>query len=114
MTFCSKGLLNLSHAYKALTEANSAQNKQVDEGINMGVYSYPVLMAADILLFSAQEVPIGNDQLQHIEIARDIAVKFNHQYGDIFILPEGKLQHKKEVPGTDGRKMSKSYDNTLS
>eukprot|EP01047_Picozoa_sp_COSAG01_P000731 COSAG01_NODE_14_length_41020_cov_40.702133_23_plen_332_part_00 len=114
MSIAPKGLLNRAHAYKALTDQNTQQNKQADEGINMGIYTYPVLMAADILLFSAEEVPIGKDQLQHLEITRDLAEKFNNEYGDILTLPEGKIEHQKEVPGIDGRKMSKSYNNTIS
>ncbi|MGA9342765.1 MAG: tryptophan--tRNA ligase [Rhodanobacteraceae bacterium] len=109
----AKGLLNRAHAYKAAVDANAGGD--ADAGINAGLYMYPVLMAADILLFNANEVPVGRDQVQHIEMARDIAQRFNHIYGhDYFVLPEARIDDNvATLPGTDGRKMSKSYDNTI-
>ncbi|MEK9656983.1 MAG: tryptophan--tRNA ligase [bacterium] len=113
MSSCPKGLLNRGHAYKYSVQENQKKNKPIDEGINMGVYTYPALMAADILLFSAEEVPVGADQLQHIEITRDIAEKFNAEYRETFILPTAILEQTKDIPGIDGQKMSKSYKNTI-
>jgi len=98
-----------------LDRATSFKDKIV-KGLkpNMGLYSYPILMAADILLFESELVPVGNDQRQHLEMTREIANKFNNQYGEIFILPkEDILEEVKLVPGTDGQKMSKSYNNTI-
>lgn len=110
----AKGLMNRAHAYKAAVAENEAANEDPDLGINLGLFSYPVLMAADILMFNAQSVPVGRDQLQHLEMARDIAQRFNHRYGDHFVMPEGQVDdHVATLPGTDGRKMSKSYDNTI-
>ncbi len=110
----AKGLMNRAHAYKAAVADNEAASEDVDLGINMGLFSYPVLMAADILMFNADTVPVGRDQLQHLEMARDIAQRFNHRYGEHFVLPEGQVdEHVATLPGTDGRKMSKSYDNTI-
>jgi len=111
----AKGLLNRAHAYKAAVDANVAQALDADHGIGMGLYLYPVLMAADILLFNAHRVPVGRDQIQHIEIARDLAQRFNHlQGGDYFTLPEAAVDANSAVlPGLDGRKMSKSYDNVI-
>ncbi len=110
----AKGLLNRAHAYKAAVDVNTVEGHAVDEGINAGLYNYPVLMAADILLFGTQVVPVGQDQKQHIEIARDIAATFNHAYGEVFVLPEARIREDvKLIPGTDGRKMSKSYGNTI-
>jgi tryptophanyl-tRNA synthetase len=110
----AKGLMNRAHAYKAAVAENEAANDDPDLGINLGLFSYPVLMAADILMFNAQSVPVGRDQLQHLEMARDIAQRFNHRYGDHFVMPEGQVDdHVATLPGTDGRKMSKSYDNTI-
>ncbi len=107
-------LMNRAHAYKAAVAENEAANEDPDLGINLGLFSYPVLMAADILMFNAQSVPVGRDQLQHLEMARDIAQRFNHRYGDHFVMPEGQVDdHVATLPGTDGRKMSKSYDNTI-
>ncbi len=112
--FTPKGLLNRAHAYKAAVDANSALGKTQDDGINAGLYSYPVLMAADILLFRADVVPVGQDQKQHIEIARDIAATFNHQYGDVLNMPKDFIRTEVMViPGQDGRKMSKSYNNFI-
>lgn len=114
--FTPKGLMNRAHAYKAIVAENEAANeKDIDKGVNMGLFTYPVLMAADILLFQSDIVPVGKDQVQHIEIARDMANKFNHVYStETFKLPTAKLVEEGEiVPGLDGRKMSKSYDNTI-
>ena len=107
----AKGLMNRSHAYKAATALNTSDE---DKGITMGLFSYPVLMAADILLFNATHVPVGADQIQHIEMTRDIAGRFNHQYKKTFELPEAIIQSsQKIIPGIDGRKMSKSYGNRI-
>lgn len=110
-----KGLLNRAHAYKASTDANREAGEDVDAGITAGLYMYPVLMAADILMFKAHQVPVGRDQIQHIEIARDIAQRFNHIYGsEFFTLPVAAVDANTAVlPGLDGRKMAKSYDNTI-
>ena len=110
----AKGLLNRAHAYKAATDANRASDEDVDAGINAGLYMYPVLMAADILMFNAARVPVGRDQIQHIEMARDIGQRFNHIYGEHFVLPEAVIEENvATLPGLDGRKMSKSYNNTI-
>ncbi len=113
----AKGLMNRAHAYKAAVDANLAQNEDPDAGITMGLYSYPILMAADILMFNAHTVPVGRDQIQHIEMARDVAARFNHLFGngrDFFVLPEARIEEQvATLPGLDGRKMSKSYDNTI-
>ena len=113
----AKGLLNRAHAYKAAVDANSEAGLDLDHGVNAGLYTYPVLMAADILLFNANLVPVGKDQVQHIEIARDIAARFNHLFATdapIFTLPEASVDaHTAVLPGLDGRKMSKSYGNTI-
>ncbi|WP_035179049.1 tryptophan--tRNA ligase [Alkalihalobacterium bogoriense] len=111
--FSSKGLMNRAHAYKAIKEQNIDQGYDKDDGVNMGIFSYPILMAADILLFQAKEVPVGRDQIQHIEIARDIATSFNSQYGNVFTLPQSRVSEQAVLPGLDGRKMSKSYGNTI-
>jgi tryptophanyl-tRNA synthetase len=110
-----KGLLNRAHAYKAAVDANTAAGEDPDAGVNAGLYMYPVLMAADILMFNAHAVPVGRDQVQHIEIARDLAARFNHLYGgEYFTLPEAQVEESTAVlPGLDGRKMSKSYDNVI-
>lgn len=109
-----KGLMNRAHAYKAIVEKNIANNDDKDNGVNMGLYNYPILMTADILLYNSKYVPVGLDQKQHCEIARDIAQMFNNRYGETFILPEAKIEEKVAViPGLDGRKMSKSYNNTI-
>ncbi|TVS10497.1 MAG: tryptophan--tRNA ligase [Wenzhouxiangella sp.] len=111
----AKGLMNRAHAYKAAVDDNQLAGSDPDHGITMGLFSYPVLMAADILMFNAQRVPVGKDQVQHLEMARDIAQRFNHRYGEYFVLPEAAVDdHVATLPGTDGRKMSKSYDNTIS
>ncbi|KGI78887.1 tryptophan--tRNA ligase [Oleiagrimonas soli] len=111
----AKGLLNRAHAYKAAVDANTSAGEDPDAGVTAGLYMYPVLMAADILAFNANKVPVGRDQVQHIEMARDIAQRFNHLYGrEFFVLPEAAIEeHVATLPGLDGRKMSKSYDNTI-
>ncbi len=110
----AKGLLNRAHAYKAAVDRNSADGDDPDAGITAGLFMYPVLMAADILLFNADKVPVGRDQVQHIEMARDIAARFNHLHGDFFSFPQAAIEeHVATLPGLDGRKMSKSYDNTI-
>lgn len=112
--FTSKGLLNRAHAYKAAVDENLEASRDPDEGVNAGLFYYPVLMAADILLYGSDVVPVGLDQKQHIEITRDIAEAFNRTYGAVLKVPEGIIQESvMKVPGIDGRKMSKSYDNTL-
>ncbi|NYT65836.1 tryptophan--tRNA ligase [Alcaligenaceae bacterium] len=112
-----KGLMNRAHAYKAAVDQNVAKQLDPDDGVTMGLFSYPVLMAADILMFNANRVPVGRDQIQHLEMARDIAQRFNHLYGqgtDFFVLPEVQIDDEvATLPGLDGRKMSKSYDNTI-
>ncbi|WP_026692962.1 tryptophan--tRNA ligase [Peribacillus kribbensis] len=110
-----KGLMNRAHAYKASVERNTKDGLNPDHGVNMGLYTYPILMAADILLFQSDKVPVGKDQIQHVEYARDIAQSFNHTFGGTFKLPEHVIQEETELlPGLDGRKMSKSYGNTIS
>ncbi len=110
----AKGLMNRAHAYKAAVDENARTGEDPDFGITMGLFCYPVLMAADILMFNAHRVPVGKDQVQHLEMARDIAQRFNHRYGDHFVLPEAEVdEHVATLPGTDGRKMSKSYDNAI-
>ena len=111
----SKGLLNRAHAYKAAISDNELNGaKDLDKGITMGLFNYPILMAADILMFSADIVPVGQDQKQHIGMTRDIALRFNHHYGDLLTPPEAKISKETGVlPGLDGRKMSKSYKNTI-
>jgi len=111
----SKGLMNRAHAYKAAVADNEQSGENdPDKGINMGLFSYPILMAADILMFNANKVPVGKDQIQHIEMARDIAARFNHIYGEHFTLPEAVIdEHGATLLGSDGRKMSKSYNNTI-
>jgi tryptophanyl-tRNA synthetase len=111
----AKGLMNRAHSYKAVVAANvDSGNKDPDKGITMALYSYPVLMAADILMFKATKVPVGRDQKQHVEMARDIAQRFNHHFGDVLVLPEPAIDdHTAVLCGLDGRKMSKSYNNTI-
>ncbi len=110
----AKGLLNRAVAYKAAVDKNLAEGEDPDFGVTMGLYGYPVLMAADILMFNAAKVPVGRDQTQHLEMARDIAQRFNHHFGEVFILPEAVVDDKVAVlTGLDGRKMSKSYNNTI-
>ena len=109
-----KGLMNRAHSYKAAVEKNIANGEDADAGVNMGLYTYPILMAADILLYDSDIVPVGTDQKQHVEFARDIAGYFNHIYGETFKLPEPVISESGGViPGLDGRKMSKSYENTI-
>ncbi|WP_426700899.1 tryptophan--tRNA ligase [Rhodanobacter sp. Col0626] len=111
----SKGMLNRAHAYKAAVDRNTEAGEDVDAGITAGLYMYPVLMAADILAFDASQVPVGRDQIQHIEMARDLGQRFNHLHGhEFFVLPEALIEEQvATLPGLDGRKMSKSYDNTI-
>jgi tryptophanyl-tRNA synthetase len=113
----AKGLLNRAHAYKASVDKNTETGEDPDAGITMGLYSYPVLMAADILMFNAHKVPVGRDQIQHVEMARDIGQRFNHLFGqgkEFFVMPEALIEESvATLPGLDGRKMSKSYDNTI-
>ncbi len=112
---CGKGLLNRAHAYKAAVDKNTEAAQEADDGVTAGLFMYPVLMAADILMFKSQKVPVGRDQIQHLEMARDMASSFNHLYGDgLLVLPEAQVdEHVALLPGLDGRKMSKSYDNTI-
>lgn len=111
---CGKGLLNRAHAYKAAVDRNAETGTEPDDGVTAGLFMYPVLMAADILMFNAHQVPVGRDQIQHIEMARDMASSFNHLYGEHFTLPEAAIEENvATLPGLDGRKMSKSYDNTI-
>jgi tryptophanyl-tRNA synthetase len=111
----AKGLMNRAHAYKAaVAENETAGSRDPDQGITMGLFSYPILMAADILMFKATQVPVGRDQVQHLEMARDIALRFNHHYGELFVPPEAVVDENTAVLiGLDGRKMSKSYNNTI-
>ena len=110
----AKGLMNRAHAYKAAVQENLEEGQDPDYGIKLGLFSYPVLMAADILMFNSSHVPVGKDQVQHLEMARDIAQRFNHHYGELFALPEAVVnEHVAVLPGQDGRKMSKSYNNTI-
>ncbi len=139
--FTPKGVLNRAHAYKAIVQENYAKQAALetgdpeevildplsgpngdgrppvrfyDDGINAGLYTYPVLMSADILLFGSDVVPVGQDQKQHVEIARDLAIAVNNQLGSIFNVPEPLIREDvKTIPGLDGRKMSKSYDNVI-
>lgn len=114
---CAKGLMNRAHAYKASVDANLADGEDADKAITMGLFSYPVLMAADILMFNANIVPVGRDQIQHVEMARDIAQRFNHIYckdKPLLTLPDYQVDdHVALLQGLDGRKMSKSYGNTI-
>ena len=113
----AKGQMNRAHAYKASVDANEAAGEELDAGVTMGLYCYPILMAADILMFNAHRVPVGRDQVQHIEMARDVAQRFNHLFGqgrELFVLPRAEVEDDvATLPGLDGRKMSKSYDNTI-
>lgn len=114
MNVTPKGLMNRAHSYKAALEKNEAAGADPDAGVNMGLYTYPILMAADILLYDTDVVPVGADQKQHVEFARDIAGYFNHLYGETFKLPEPMIGSDTGIiPGLDGRKMSKSYDNVI-
>ena len=114
MNITPKGLMNRAHSYKAAMDRNIAAGEDVDAGINMGLYTYPILMTADILLYNSDIVPVGADQKQHVEFARDIAGYFNKTYGETFKLPTPVIGRDTGIiPGLDGRKMSKSYDNTI-
>ncbi len=109
-----KGVLNRAHAYKAAVDKNAASGQDPDMDVNAGLFMYPVLMGADILMFNAHKVPVGRDQVQHIEMARDMASSFNHRYGEHFVPPQAVIEESvATLPGLDGRKMSKSYDNTI-
>lgn len=114
---CAKGLMNRAHAYKAAVDANVEAGEDPDKAVTMGLFNYPVLMAADILMFNAHKVPVGRDQIQHIEMARDMGQRFNHLFGkdeELFVLPEFIVDDNVAVlQGLDGRKMSKSYGNTI-
>jgi tryptophanyl-tRNA synthetase len=110
----AKGLMNRAHAYKAAVQDNLDAGEDADFAITTGLFCYPILMAADILIFKAQRVPVGRDQVQHLEMARDIAQRFNHLFGEHFVLPEAVVdEHVAALPGQDGRKMSKSYNNSI-
>jgi tryptophanyl-tRNA synthetase len=110
----AKGLMNRAHAYKAAVQANEEAGEDPDFAVTMGLFSYPVLMAADILMFNANKIPVGRDQIQHVEMARDIAQRFNHNFANVFTLPEAVVDDNVAVlQGLDGRKMSKSYNNTI-
>ena len=110
----AKGLMNRAHAYKAAVQVNVDAGEDEDAAINMGLFSYPILMAADILMFNAHKIPVGRDQIQHVEMARDIAQRFNHHYGEHFVLPAAQVDDDVAIlQGLDGRKMSKSYGNTI-
>jgi tryptophanyl-tRNA synthetase len=115
MAFTSKGLMNRAHAYKAAVQENNERGADMDAGVNMGLFTYPVLMAADIILFDSDVVPVGKDQVQHIEMAQDIAQSINANYGQqVLKIPQAAVQESAAiVPGLDGRKMSKSYGNTI-
>ena len=114
MNVTPKGLMNRAHAYKACVEANIANGKDTDDGVNMGLYNYPILMAADILLFNTKSVPVGADQKQHVEMARDIAKAFNKKYGYTLVVPQEIIKENvATLKGLDGRKMSKSYGNQI-
>ena len=109
-----KGVLNRAHAYKASVDKNTAAGTDPDADVTAGLFMYPVLMGADILMFNAHKVPVGRDQIQHIEMARDMAASFNHRYGEHFVSPQAEIEESvATLPGLDGRKMSKSYDNTI-
>ncbi|GAB4404291.1 MAG: tryptophan--tRNA ligase [Rhodoferax sp.] len=109
-----KGVLNRAHAYKAAVDKNTAAGLDPDSDVSVGLFMYPALMGADILMFNAEQVPVGRDQVQHIEMARDMAASFNHRYGEHFTLPNALIEDQvATLPGLDGRKMSKSYDNTI-
>lgn len=114
MNVTPKGLMNRAHSYKAAMDKNITNGDDIDAGINMGLYTYPVLMSADILLYNSDIVPVGADQKQHVEFARDIAGYFNTIYGETFKLPTPDIKREAGIiPGLDGRKMSKSYNNTI-
>lgn len=109
-----KGLLNRAHSYKAAVQENLAAGRDRDHGVGMGLFNYPILMAADILIHRAGRVPVGSDQRQHVEIARDLAGSFNRVYGPVLVVPEPAVDERvMTIPGIDGRKMSKSYGNQI-
>lgn len=113
-TISPKGLMNRAHAYKAAIDEATANGEDLDANVNMGLYTYPILMAADILAMQANVVPVGHDQKQHVEIARDLAQIFNKTFGKAFAVPEGLIKPDiGTIVGLDGRKMSKSYDNVI-
>tara|TARA_B100000686_G_C16787444_1_gene976190 strand:- start:1515 stop:2516 length:1002 start_codon:yes stop_codon:yes gene_type:complete len=114
-TVTPKGLMNRAHAYKAMLDKNAENGKKdLDDGVNMGLYTYPILMAADILIADADIIPVGKDQVQHIEMTRDMAGSFNHLFGQTLKLPEFQVQQSAgAIPGLDGQKMSKSYNNII-
>ena len=111
----AKGLMNRAHSYKAVVQANvESGTRDPDKGIMMALYSYPILMAADILMFKSTKIPVGRDQKQHVEMTRDIAQRFNHRYGEILVIPEAVISDDTALlSGLDGRKMSKSYNNII-
>ena len=110
----AKGMMNRAHAYKGAVQANVETGEDEDTAISMGLFGYPILMAADILMFNAHKIPVGRDQIQHVEMARDIAQRFNHHYGEHFVLPAAQVDEDAAIlQGLDGRKMSKSYGNTI-
>jgi len=111
----AKGLMNRAHAYKGVMQENiDSGSKDPDKGISMGLFNYPILMSADILMFKATRVPVGKDQIQHVEMCRDIAQRFNHHYGDLLVIPDVEVDENTPlITGSDGRKMSKSYNNTI-
>ena len=112
--FTSKGLLNRAHAYKAIVDDNVEAGREEDKNINAGLFTYPVLMAADILLFGTHVVPVGLDQQQHLEITRDVALTFNKNYREVLVVPEAVIRKEvMTITGLDGRKMSKSYNNVI-
>lgn len=112
--FTAKGLLNRAHAYKTIVDDNVAAGREEDKGINAGLYTYPVLMAADILLYGSHVVPVGLDQQQHLEITRDVAMLFNKTYREVLVVPEAVIRKEvMTITGLDGRKMSKSYNNVI-
>jgi tryptophanyl-tRNA synthetase len=115
MAFTSKGLMNRAHAYKATVQENIERGGDPDAGINMGLFTYPILMAADIIIFDSDVVPVGKDQVQHIEMAQDIAQSVNANYNkQVLKVPQAVVQESVAVvPGLDGRKMSKSYNNVI-
>lgn len=114
MNVTPKGLMDRAHAYKACVQANVEMGKDADDGVNMGLYNYPILMASDILLCNAKFVPVGSDQKQHVEMARDIAKYFNKKYGNCLVIPQEKIKEGvATLEGLDGRKMSKSYGNQI-
>lgn len=114
MNVTPKGLMDRAHAYKACVQTNEELGKDSDDGVNMGLYNYPILMTADILLCNAKFVPVGSDQKQHVEMARDIAKYFNKKYGNCLVIPQEKIKENvATLEGLDGRKMSKSYGNQI-